>query len=64
VRDEAERRARISAGHLLPINDGASQRILYPPMQFRDMLGHVTVVVQLPAGTSTLTLAKQSRYSW
>ena len=58
--DEAERRAQIPAAHVLRANDGAWQRVLYPPTQFREMISHVTAIVQLPAGTSTLTLAKSS----
>jgi len=55
---ELERRAQIPAGHLLRVNDGAWQRVSYAPTQFREMIRQVVAIVQLPAGTSILTLAK------
>jgi hypothetical protein len=33
---------------------------VYAPTQFREMIRQVTAIVQLPAGTSTLTLAKSN----
>ena len=55
---EAERRAQIRSGHLLRVDDGPWQQVWYDPTQFRQMIRQTTVVVDLPAGTSTLTLAK------
>jgi len=55
---EAERRAQIPAGHVLRVNDGVWQHVVYEPTQFREMIRQTTVSVELPAGTSTITLAK------
>jgi hypothetical protein len=55
---EAERRAQTKAGQLLRVNDGPWQRVSYDPTQFREMIRRTTVTVHLPAGTSTITLAK------
>jgi hypothetical protein len=55
---EAERRAQVTSGHILRVNDGAWQQITYAPTQFRDMIRQTIAVVELPAGTSTITLAK------
>jgi hypothetical protein len=41
--------------------DGPWQPVVYAPTQFREMIRQTTVVVELPAGTSTLTLAKQDQ---
>jgi len=57
---EPERRAQTPAGHLLRVNNGAWQPVVYAPTQFREMIRQVTVTVQLPAGTSTVTLAKSN----
>ena len=56
--EEAERRAQIPARHLLRVDDGEWRQVVYPPTQFREMIRQTTVVVNLPAGTSTITLAK------
>jgi Concanavalin A-like lectin/glucanases superfamily/Carbohydrate binding module (family 35) len=56
--DQASRRAQIPAGHILRVNDGAWQQVTYAPTQFREMIRQTTATVQLPAGTSTITLAK------
>jgi hypothetical protein len=58
--EEAERRAQIPSGHVLRINHGAWQPIRYAPTQFREMIRQVAVNVELPAGTSTITLAKSN----
>lgn len=55
---EAERRAQLKAGQILRVNDGPWRLVSYEPTQFREMIRQTTVVVQLPAGTSTITLAK------
>jgi hypothetical protein len=55
---EAERRAQAKAGQILRVNDGPWQLVSYDPTQFREMIRQTTVRVQLPAGTSTITLAK------
>ncbi|WP_035699353.1 LamG-like jellyroll fold domain-containing protein, partial [Glycomyces tenuis] len=55
---EEERRAQITSGHLLRVGDGEWQEVVYTPTQYRDMVGTTTVTVELPAGTSELTLAK------
>lgn len=56
--NEAQRRAQIPAGHILRVDEGEWQHVVYPPTQFRDMIRQTTVMVELPAGTSTITLAK------
>jgi hypothetical protein len=58
---EAERRAQVPAGQLLRVGGGPWQPVVYPPTQFREMVRQTTVVVELPAGTSILTLAKQDQ---
>jgi hypothetical protein len=55
---EQQRRAQERAGHLLRVNDGPWQQVWYDPTQFREMIRQTSVVVRLPAGTSTITLAK------
>jgi hypothetical protein len=55
---EEERRAQIRAGHLLRVDDGPWQQVWYDPTQFREMIRQATAVIRLPAGTSTITLAK------
>jgi hypothetical protein len=55
---EAERRAQVRSGHILRVDDGPWQRVSYDPTQFRQMIRQTVVVADLPAGTSTLTLAK------
>lgn len=55
---EEERRAQIKSGHLLRVNDGPWQQVSYDPTQFRQMIRQTAAVVDLPAGTSTLTFAK------
>jgi hypothetical protein len=55
---EEERRAQITSGHLLRVNDGAAQEVTYAPTQYREMIRQTTVEVELPAGESTLTFAK------
>jgi len=55
---EEERRAQVRAGHLLRVNDGRWQQVWYDPTQFREMIRQTSVLVRLPAGTSTVTLAK------
>jgi hypothetical protein len=55
---EAERRAQIQAHHFLRIGDGPWRQVSYDPTQFRQMIRQTSVVVDLPAGTSTITLAK------
>ena len=55
---EAERRAQTKAGQILRVNDGPWQLVSYDPTQFREMIRQTTVTVRLPAGASTLTLAK------
>ena len=55
---EAERRAQLKAAQILRINDGPWQLVSYDPTQFREMIRQTTVTVHLPAGTSTITLAK------
>ncbi|HEY8452761.1 MAG: LamG-like jellyroll fold domain-containing protein [Micromonosporaceae bacterium] len=58
---EQERRAQIPAGGVVRVNDGPWQPVVYPPTQFRDMIRQTTVTVELPAGTSTITLSKQDQ---
>jgi hypothetical protein len=58
---QADRRAQIPSGHLLRVDDGPWQPVVYAPTQFREMIRQTTVVVDLPAGTSTLTFAKQDQ---
>ncbi|WP_246278710.1 LamG-like jellyroll fold domain-containing protein [Phytohabitans rumicis] len=58
---EEERRAQIKAGHLLRVDDGPWQPVWYDPTQFRQMIRQTTAVVDLPAGTSTLTFAKATQ---
>jgi hypothetical protein len=55
---EAERRAQTKAGQILRVNNGPWQLVSYDPTQFREMIRQTTVTVRLPAGASTLTLAK------
>jgi hypothetical protein len=55
---EQERRAQIRSAHILRVGDGPWQVVSYDPTQFREMLRQTTALVQLPAGSSTLTLAK------
>ncbi|MBE1491626.1 LamG-like jellyroll fold domain-containing protein [Plantactinospora soyae] len=55
---EAERRAQTRSGHLLRVNEGPWQVVSYAPTQFREMIRQTTAIVELPAGTSTITLAK------
>jgi hypothetical protein len=55
---EAERRAQVKAYHLLRVNDGQWQQVAYDPTQFRELIRQTTVLVDLPAGTSTLTFSK------
>ena len=55
---EQERRAQIKSMHILRVDDGPWQVVSYDPTQFREMLRQTTALVPLPAGTSTLTLAK------
>jgi hypothetical protein len=57
---EEERRAQIPAGQLLQVDDGPWQQVVYPPTQFREMIRQTTVLVELPAGSSTITFAKQT----
>ena len=56
--NEAQRRAQITSGHILRVNQGDWQLVTYAPTQFRDMIRQTIAIVELPAGTSTLTLAK------
>src|SRR5690606_35363680 len=58
---EQERRAQIPGGGVGRVNDGPWQPVVYPPTQFRDMIRQTTVTVELPAGTSTITLSKQDQ---
>jgi hypothetical protein len=55
---EAERRAQLRSGHVLRVNDGPWQQVSYDPTQVRQLIRQTAVVADLPAGTSTLTLAK------
>jgi Concanavalin A-like lectin/glucanases superfamily len=55
---EQERRAQLRAGQLLRVGNGPWQQVWYDPTQFRELIRQTTVLVRLPAGTSTLTLAK------
>lgn len=55
---EQERRAQVRAGQLLRVDDGPWQQVWYDPTQFRELIRQTTVLVRLPAGASTLTLAK------
>jgi hypothetical protein len=55
---EAERRAQTRAGQLLRVNDGPWHTVSYAPTQFREMIRQTNTVVDLPAGTSTLTFTK------
>ena len=55
---EAERRAQTPAGHILRVDDGPWQDVTYAPTQFRDMIRQTYITVELPAGTSRITLAK------
>ena len=55
---EAERRAQTKAGQLLRVNSGPWQPVSFDPTQFREMIRQTTVLVDLPAGTSTLTFTK------
>ncbi|HEY8473212.1 MAG TPA: LamG-like jellyroll fold domain-containing protein [Natronosporangium sp.] len=57
---QEDRRAQIPAGGLVRVDDGPWQLVVYPPTQFRDMIRQTTVTVELPAGTSTITLSKQT----
>jgi hypothetical protein len=58
---EQERRAQVKSMHILRVDDGPSQLVSYDPTQFREMLRQTTAVVELPAGTSMLTLAKEDQ---
>jgi concanavalin A-like lectin/glucanase superfamily protein len=58
---QADRRAQIPSGHLLRVDDGPWQPVVYAPTQFREMIRQTTVVVELPAGASILTLSKQDQ---
>jgi hypothetical protein len=55
---QAERRAQVTSGHILRVDEGAWQEVVYEPTQFREMIRQTTATVELPAGTSTITLAK------
>jgi hypothetical protein len=55
---QQERRAQVPARHILRVDQGEWQQVLYAPTQFREMIRQTRVLVQLPAGTSTITLAK------
>jgi hypothetical protein len=55
---EAERRAQTKAGQLLRVGDGPWQPVSFDPTQFREMIRQTAVTVDLPAGTSTVTLTK------
>jgi hypothetical protein len=55
---EEERRAQTKAGQLLRVNDGPAQPVSFDPTQFREMIRQTSVVVDLPAGASTLTFTK------
>jgi hypothetical protein len=55
---EQERRAQVRSGQLLRVDDGPWQQVWYDPTQFRELIRQTSVLVQLPAGASTLTLAK------
>jgi hypothetical protein len=55
---EEERRAQVRSGHNLRVNNGPWQQVWYDPTQFRQMIRQTTVLVHLPAGASTITLAK------
>jgi hypothetical protein len=55
---QESRRAQIPAGQVLRVDDGEWQDVTYAPTQFREMIRQTTTTVQLPAGTSTITLAK------
>jgi hypothetical protein len=55
---EEERRAQLKAGHLLRVDEGPWQQVSYDPTQFRQMIRQTVAIVDLPAGTSTLTFAK------
>lgn len=55
---EEERRARVRAAHLLRVGDGPWREVWYDPTQFREMIRQTTATVRLPAGASTITLAK------
>lgn len=56
--NEAERRAQITSSHILRVDEGPWQVVTYQPTQFREMIRQTTAIVELPAGTSTITLAK------
>jgi hypothetical protein len=58
---EQERRAQIKSMHVLRVDDGPPQVVSYDPTQFREMIRQTTAVVQLPAGTSTLSFAKDGQ---
>jgi hypothetical protein len=57
---EAERRAQIKAYHVLRVGDGPWRQVSYDPTQFRQMIRQTSVVVDLPAGTTTITLTKSN----
>jgi hypothetical protein len=48
----------VKSAHILRVDTGPWQVVTYDPTQFREMLRQTTATVQLPAGTSTITLAK------
>jgi hypothetical protein len=50
--------AHIRSGHILRVNAGPWQQVSYDPTQFRQTIRQTMAVVDLPAGTSTLTLTK------
>lgn len=57
---QPDRRAQIPARQLLRVDDGPWQQVVYAPTQFREMIRQTTVVVELPAGSSTITFTKQT----
>lgn len=56
--DQPERREQVASGHILRVDEGQWQQVHYEPTQFREMIRQTRVTVELPAGTSTITLAK------
>lgn len=56
--DQEERRDQVTSGHILRVDDGEWQHVVYEPTQYREMIRQTTATVELPAGTSTITLAK------
>jgi hypothetical protein len=55
---QEDRRAQVTSGHILRVDDGEWQTVVYEPTQFREMIRQTRVTVELPAGTSIVTLAK------